>query len=196
MHNTSRGATGSKEPPMHMRTLVSLLLGAVPRETWFRSETPFPPMPLPRWALLGHTRATGGVDQGRFWHPAMWKHGWSKHGSSRIRWIQTWTIEILWYRVFEGNYYARTMFTPTMFSRARDTEAASAPPCPGASSRDVQSLVRGIQRAIGFLWCSTGSPWFHRDSVALGVASRGCSHAFGSGAVRSSLGSLRSRPEE
>ena len=48
--------------------------------------------------------------------PATCKHDWSKHGSSRIWLIQTWTIWILWYRVFWG-YYARTMFTPTMFSR-------------------------------------------------------------------------------
>ena len=39
-------------------------------------------------------------------------------GSSRIRFIQTWPIQILWYIVVWG-YYARTMFGPTMFSRRR-----------------------------------------------------------------------------
>ena len=32
-------------------------------------------------------------------HPATRKHGWSKHDSSIICQIQTWTIRILWYRV-------------------------------------------------------------------------------------------------
>ena len=54
--------------------------------------------------------------------PATWKHGWSKHGFSRIQWkhpqianskyIYNKHVLIWWYS-------AKTMFTPTMFSRRR-----------------------------------------------------------------------------
>ena len=46
-----RGARGSKSPPLQIRTLV-LFCSARFLEPWFRSKTPFSPMPLPRWALL------------------------------------------------------------------------------------------------------------------------------------------------
>ena len=58
------------------------------------------------------------------------KHGWSKHGFSRIPSNSNMVIinifAICYLRVFWW-YYARTMFTPTRFSRGRSRSRASDP---------------------------------------------------------------------
>ena len=51
-------------------------------------------------------------------YPATWKHGWSKHGS-RIMPSRHFVPQDLYSPCLNWTYYARTMFTPTMFSRRR-----------------------------------------------------------------------------
>ena len=57
--------------------------------------------------------------------PATWKYGWSKHGSSIIP--SKHSILQEWYSpCLNSTNYARTMFTPTMFSRRRGGMFAAA----------------------------------------------------------------------
>ena len=51
--------------------------------------------------------------------PATWKHGWSRHGSSIIPWNHS-IPQDLYSPCLSLTNSARTMFTPTMFSRRRD----------------------------------------------------------------------------
>ena len=67
--------------------------------------------------------------------PATWKHGWSKHGSSIILSKHS-TPQDLYNPLLNLMNYARTTFTPTMFSRRR----GEAPPPPN-KSREFKDVV-------------------------------------------------------
>ena len=56
--------------------------------------------------------------QARLYYPATWTHGWSKHGSSIIPSKQS-IPQDLYSPCLNLTDSARTMFTPTMFSRRR-----------------------------------------------------------------------------
>ena len=61
--------------------------------------------------------------------PAAGKHGWSKHGSSTIPSKHP-IPQDLYSPCLNLTNYARTMFTPTMFSRGRYNQMKSEAPTP------------------------------------------------------------------
>ena len=91
---------------------------------------------------------------GRAAYPATWKHGWSRHGSSTIASKHSIPQDLHnpWLNVMN---YARTMLTPTKFSRRRPTrdrseilaadEARLTTPCGGEVRHGITSGVFVLQ---------------------------------------------------